>query len=223
MTYGIDVSHWQKNINWEKVRERRVIFAFIKATEGGTRKDPFFNQNWEKAGEAGVIRGAYHYFNLSEPKKQADNFIKTVFPVWKKQDLPPAVDVEFIGADERNLEVRKENAKKLVKNLIVWLQCIEDTFKVIPVLYTYPHFWTTILKDVPKDEFARFPLWISHYIKNAKKVKIPKPWTSWTFWQRTDKKLMSDALEGFLDVTCFSGDLKSLKSFIAHQSIVEIL
>jgi len=33
MIPGIDVSHWQKTIDWKKVKKSGVRFAFFKATE----------------------------------------------------------------------------------------------------------------------------------------------------------------------------------------------
>jgi lysozyme len=58
---GIDVSYWQGDIDWLKVREAGVHFAFIKATEGGDHLDPKFLENWEGAKRVGIARGAYHF------------------------------------------------------------------------------------------------------------------------------------------------------------------
>src|SRR5262249_19644402 len=58
---GIDVSYWQGDIDWEKVRDAGVSFTYIKATEGGDRIDPKFLENWEGAKRAGIARGAYHF------------------------------------------------------------------------------------------------------------------------------------------------------------------
>ena len=56
-TPGIDVSHYQGAINWTSVRNAGIQFAFIKATEGTSYKDPSFNANYVDAYNAGVIRG----------------------------------------------------------------------------------------------------------------------------------------------------------------------
>ncbi|MFV0245538.1 MAG: GH25 family lysozyme [Qingshengfaniella sp.] len=47
--HGIDVSRWQGNIDWHRVRRAGISFAFIKATEGGDVADPLFTQNWKAA------------------------------------------------------------------------------------------------------------------------------------------------------------------------------
>ncbi len=78
--HGIDVSHYQQNINWDLVKEMKddgvtLDFAYIKATEGVFTVDAMFRRNWVKAKDAGLARGAYHFFlpnrNASE---QAKNF-----------------------------------------------------------------------------------------------------------------------------------------------------
>src|SRR5687767_6979785 len=49
---GIDVSYWQGHIDWQKVSDAGVRFAYIKATEGGDRLDPKFIYNWQAAKHA---------------------------------------------------------------------------------------------------------------------------------------------------------------------------
>jgi lysozyme len=94
--YGIDVSHHQGTIDWERVANDDISFAYIKATEGDDFRDPRFEQNWLGAAEAGLSRGAYHFFSLcSSGEAQARNFLRSVpeDPV----ALPPAVDLELAG------------------------------------------------------------------------------------------------------------------------------
>ncbi len=96
--HGIDVSKYQDVIDWESVKEMNVEgvqlqFAFIKATEGNNNEDRYFKRNWRKAKDAGITRGAYHFFIATKSgKTQAENFIKTVD--LQPGDLPPVLDVE---------------------------------------------------------------------------------------------------------------------------------
>src|SRR5262245_10163417 len=76
---GIDVSYWQGNIDWQKVSDAGIHFAYIKATEGGDRVDPRFLHNWNAAKEAGVPRGAYHFmYWCRRAKEQAAWFVSKV-------------------------------------------------------------------------------------------------------------------------------------------------
>ena len=96
-TVGIDVSHYQGEVNWPAVAEAGVRFAFIKATEGTSYKDPNFNANYVNAYNAGVIRGAYHFArpNISAGSTQA-NYLASNGGAWSadSRTLPAALDLE---------------------------------------------------------------------------------------------------------------------------------
>jgi hypothetical protein len=64
---GIDVSHHQRDIKWDAVKDSGIGFAYIKATEGADFKDKKFQENWAHANAAGIARGAYHFFTLGTP------------------------------------------------------------------------------------------------------------------------------------------------------------
>src|SRR5689334_22721604 len=99
--HGIDVSKYQDMIAWEEVKAMQVKnvklgFSFIKATEGIGNTDPWFKRNWKKAGEQDMIRGAYHFFiGSKDGKMQAENFIDKVD--LKPGDLPPVLDIEQLN------------------------------------------------------------------------------------------------------------------------------
>ena len=98
LIHGIDVSKYQEIISWESVKEMKVRnvqlgFVFIKATEGIVNTDPQFKRNWKKSKQAGMIRGAYHFFLATKDgREQAENFISMVD--LEEGDLPPVVDIE---------------------------------------------------------------------------------------------------------------------------------
>src|ERR1043165_8642261 len=126
--HGIDVSRYQHVIAWEEVsamqvKEIRIGFAFIKATEGIGNTDPEFRRNWRRSKEHGLVRGAYHFFIASKDgKMQAENFIDRV--ELETGDLPPVLDVEQLnGATTQQL-------KKEVKE---WLAVVEQYYKVKPI------------------------------------------------------------------------------------------
>jgi GH25 family lysozyme M1 (1,4-beta-N-acetylmuramidase) len=86
---GIDVSWYQKKIDWKQMANSKV-FAFIKATEGTSLEDKLFASNWSGARNAGLLRGAYHFFHPSvDPIEQADFFLSKVATC----ELPPVLDV----------------------------------------------------------------------------------------------------------------------------------
>ena len=60
---GIDVSKWQGDINWEKVRASGVEFAMLRAGFGKCQgqNDTSFERNYREAKKNGILVGAYHY------------------------------------------------------------------------------------------------------------------------------------------------------------------
>ncbi|HEY4936684.1 MAG TPA: GH25 family lysozyme, partial [Puia sp.] len=118
--HGIDVSKYQESINWQSVKNMQVqdvhiSFVFMKATEGLGNEDQMFSRNWKKVKEAGLIRGAYHYFlSTKSGKAQAENFINSVNLL--PGDLPPVLDIE------QTYGVPPEKLRQRVKE---WLQTIQ--------------------------------------------------------------------------------------------------
>lgn len=94
--YGIDVSAHQDEIDWDAVAGDGIKFAYIKATEGETWVDQWFEENWAGAERAGLDRGAYHFFTLCSPgEDQAANFLSVAPP--DDDALPPVIDLELSG------------------------------------------------------------------------------------------------------------------------------
>ncbi len=61
MILGVDVSFWQQKVNWEKMREKGIKFAWIRAGQGKD-KDIRFDENWKGTADNGIARGAYWFY-----------------------------------------------------------------------------------------------------------------------------------------------------------------
>ncbi len=198
--HGIDVSRYQQLISWKsvkamKVNEVQLGFAFIKATEGTRRIDPFFNRNWKKAKEAGITRGAYHFFIArKDGKTQAANFIKSV--KLESGDLPPVLDVE------QTFGVPTKILQQEVKE---WLDVMEEHYSVKPIIYTNADFYEHYLKDT----FDDYPLWVAHYLR----LHHPRIGREWTFWQHSERGRVNGILS-HVDFNVFNGDSVAFKSIL---------
>jgi lysozyme len=190
--HGIDVSRYQQIIDWGNVKQMKVEdvqinFAFIKATEGVNNEDPYFNRNWKRAKDAGMARGAYHFFIATRSgKKQAENFIKRV--QIEPGDLPPVLDVEDTYGVQPN---------KLRQRVLEWMQTVEEYYKVKPILYTNVDFYQYYLKD----QFDCYPLWVAHYLQKER----PRIYRDWQFWQHNEAGRVS-GIGAYVDFNVFNGD-----------------
>jgi len=71
--HGIDISHWNKVTDWDKIKKDFVI---CKCTQGTTYLDPTYQENIKQVKNRGMICGAYHFANGSDAKKEAQWFLK---------------------------------------------------------------------------------------------------------------------------------------------------
>ena len=199
---GIDVSHFQGDIDWTSVKADGLIFAFAKASGGVDYQDPTFEQNWQGMASAGVLRGAYHYYYpADDPTQQAQNFVNVV----KELDLnglPPVVDIE---------ESQGQTAEAITTGLMTWLETVEAQLGRRPIIYTGLSFGNTYLTN---PELGGYALWIADY--NTTEQGVPSPWqeSGWTFWQYSST-LTIDGIDGDVDSDVFKGDQKELLQFIA--------
>ena len=85
---GLDVFHGDGPVDWASVAAAGIEFAYVKASEGVAVTDSRFAQNWKAMKEAGVMRGAYHFFHpASSPEDQAGHFL-AVMSDFSEGDLP---------------------------------------------------------------------------------------------------------------------------------------
>lgn len=76
---GIDVSAYQGTQDWAARKAEGVVFAFAKASEGQTSRDPKFAAHMRGILAAGLIPGAYHFaWPTQDPVREADNYIAAV-------------------------------------------------------------------------------------------------------------------------------------------------
>lgn len=195
--HGIDISHYQGDINWKMLAQTRqgqfpVQFIFMKATEGGDYSDKRFVANFDSAKAHGFIRGAYHFYNpKTDADKQADFFINSV--KLEPGDLPPVLDIEKKGKD----------IPKLQADLKHWLRRIENHYGVKPIIYASYKFKNRYLND---SVFNSYPYWIAHYYVDSVQYK-----GDWKFWQHTDVGTLPGIKEQ-VDLNIFNGGLEGLNA-----------
>jgi lysozyme len=190
--HGIDVSSYQGRINWPMVKAMdvrgvHIDFAFIKATEGLGRVDAQFRRNWENAKDAGMTRGAYHFFLATKSgRAQAENFLATAN--MESGDIPPVLDIE------ETYGVRDSVLRQRVKE---WLDVVQTSIGVKPIIYTSVDFYRRHLMG----EFDIYPLWVAHYLQE----NDPKADREWDFWQHSKTGHVS-GIGTFVDFSVFKGD-----------------
>lgn len=197
--WGIDVSHHQGKIDWAQVGASGVIFAFIKATEGGDHRDPRFEENWKSSGDAGVTRGAYHFFTFcTKGQAQAANFLSVLSE--NERMLPPAIDVEFAGNCKS-----WSNVDDIRAQLSIFLKRIERSTSRRPILYlTYDSF-----HQIADGYFPQYEIWIRNVLWQPSRSEP----MAWTFWQYTDAGRIS-GIRGPVDLNAFRAGFEEFEALL---------
>jgi lysozyme len=180
---GIDVSHHQGRIDWQKLPAQGVDLAYIKATEGGDHRDSRFIENWTAAHQAGIRRGAYHFFTFCRSgADQAANFIASV-PV-DADALPPAVDLEYLGNCSNQMSREAFQAE-----LATFIERVEARYQKPVLLYLTAEF------DKDFGISSRFdrPLWLRNLIFEPRFGDHP-----WQVWQMSNFRRL-EGIDGRVD------------------------
>jgi lysozyme len=184
---GVDVSHYQGAFNWASGRS----FGYAAIGDGTGYADPMFGTNWANMQGAGVLRGAYQFFEPSEdPTAQANLMVAAVGRLGPG-DLPCMIDVEVTGG---------QSGGTIAARIRTWLDVVQAGTGLAPIIYTGPYFWDDNVGDA---SFGNFPLWIADYGPSC--PALPNGWSTWTIWQYGDSG-------GSLDQDVFNGSMSELQA-----------
>ncbi|PYP84701.1 MAG: glycoside hydrolase [Blastocatellia bacterium AA13] len=193
----IDVSHHNGEVDFQQAAAAGIVGVIHKATEGLTFEDPMYLSNRQKALDAGLLWGAYHFGTSDDGAAQADYFLQFVSPgpdTLLVLDYEPNSD-STMSLDQARAFVEEINAK----------------IGRYPGLYSGSLIKET-LGDNKDETLARCFLWLAEYSSTA---IAPPNWPTWTLWQYTDG---TDGPEphsvtgiGDCDRDKFNGDIDGLK------------
>jgi lysozyme len=208
---GLDVSHFQKTVDWPRVAAAGKVFSYIKASEGALTPDAFFEANRRQASKSKIIVGAYHLFHPGKPvADQVTLFVGKVGTI-EPGELPPVLDLEV--PDEWKAIAKADR----IKLVLAWLQQVEQKLSVRPIIYAGPDFVESILgSDL---QLAKYRLWLADY---ALQPDFPDPWSDWTFWQFTDRGAV-DGITGHVDLDTFNGSRDDLNALLVKAAPATIL
>ena len=188
--YGIDVSEYQGNIDFNAVKNSGKSIVYIKATEGVTYVDPNFATYYSNASNAGLNIGFYHFFRPDDdPRQQAQFFINTIGS-WNP-NCRYAIDLEITdgyGPEELTsmaIEFLEEVAALTGKNVVV---------------YTYTNFANTSITSA----LGAYPVWIAEYGVNAPSNNAI--WSSWIGFQYSESGSVN-GISGQVDLNGFMNDI----------------
>lgn len=198
VTKGVDVSVYQGSVNWGTAHGTGLGFAIARISDGTGSIDSTFAGNWAGIKSAGMIRGAYQFFEPGEdPTAQANIVIQKV-GMLGAGDLPVTADVEVTGG---------QSAATIAAHLKTWLDAVEAGTGKKPMIYTAPGFWNG---SVASSAFGSYPLWVANWGVSC--PSMPTGWSNWVFWQNSDMGSVS-GIPATVDLDEYNGDAASLTDY----------
>lgn len=192
---GIDVSNWQRNIDYSQVKNSGVQIVYIKASEGTTFKDPYLEQNYSNAKANGLKVGFYHYLTATsvwQARAQADFFASVI--EGKDVDCKLAMDYEeFFG--EGKIEIN-EIALAFMKRVK------EITKKDVIVYSNLNNVKNTFGDDVANEG----RLWLAYYSNTQNLINVNSSWTNYIGLQYTSSGQVP-GISGNVDKNRFSKEI----------------
>ncbi|MET9956348.1 GH25 family lysozyme [Streptomyces sp. NPDC006339] len=223
---GVDTSHHNHGatgepIDWDRVA-RGNAFAFLKATQGSSYRDPWFARDFRAVSATALLRAPYHFFDpksTSDGARQADHFVRTAraagYAGTAPGELPPVLDVESVWKDG------KEVCPKALRGdqVRAFLERVASEFGVTPIVYTRASFVHDCM-DGDGGVFRGYPLWLARYESGAREPYDVPGAGAWTFWQYSDSERVPgipgrDGTAGIADRNVYRGGLDGLRA-LAH-------
>ncbi len=199
-TEGIDISHWQGEIDWPQVSAAGKEFAFMKASEDTYYVDTTYGLNRARARAAGLITGAYHFAqpdpDPGDAVAEADHFLATA--TIADGDLPPVLDLERTGG---------LSVGALQDWVTAYLERIRERTGVRGVVYTSPNFWATKMGGTRWYATNGYRVvWVAHWTADPAPTVPASDWAGfgWTFWQYTSSGAVA-GINGRVDLDRFAG------------------
>ncbi len=205
--HGIDAARYQGAIDWNTAAKSGVSFAYLKATEGGDGLDPAFAGNWQAAAQAGIPRGAFHFFYFCRPAaEQAAWFIRNV--PRSPRALPPVLDMEWTPFSPTC--TLRPDAADVRAEAETFLSLLEQHYGQRPLIYTSPEFFATNqLARIPRAEF-----WLRSVADHPSKTYPNQPWT---FWQYSSTGGVP-GVNGPVDTNVFVGSVDAWQNWLNTRS-----
>jgi GH25 family lysozyme M1 (1,4-beta-N-acetylmuramidase) len=191
---GIDVSKWNKEIDWMRVKEAGVQFAIIRIgyrgwTSGSLIEDPYFQANIRGAIEAGIPVGVYFFtqaINVFEAVEEASMVISMVKDY--RLDYPIFIDVEGTGSGGQGRADHLDTATRteVVRAFIETIRSAGYNGGVYSGRYWF-------YNNLDMSRLSQYVVWLAEY------RDVPLYTGYYQIWQYTSKGRI-DGIEGFVDL-----------------------
>lgn len=196
---GIDVSKWQGNIDWEKVKACGIDFAFIRVGGRGSdngliEEDPYFRQNIQNAKAAGLQVGVYIFSQATTVEEAREEAAFVLHRVEGYElDLPIVMDYEFRSNGRLNqaYDSKRLNAQSATEVCLAFCDLVEE-YGYASMVYANQNMLTVYLDGERLSKETE--VWLARYnTSNAYGH-------AYSFWQFTSKAYVEGVESDHVDL-----------------------
>jgi GH25 family lysozyme M1 (1,4-beta-N-acetylmuramidase) len=212
---GTDVSRWDdapstpQHVDFSKMKKAGALFTAIKCSQDKWM-DLDFLFNWQNAKVSGLYRMPFHYLDWWASGKDQGQFAAGLLKA-DPGEMPFCVDFE-----------ERHGVPSVALTRQALADCLTEAKPLYPgkklIIYTTPSYWAEF--GSPDPFWLQFDLWIAN--TEVSKPYLPKPWTSYKFWQWTFKgdgiALGGEAKD--MDLNVFNGSAQDLAVYCGQQAPV---
>lgn len=217
-TKGIDVSEWQKKIDWDKLAASgEVDFVMIRAGLGQGQPDDYWLANVEACTRLGIPFGVYWFSYAKSPeraRKEAEYCIEAIRPY--RLSFPVAFDFEYDSVNylaKHGIKVTKQFASNVAR---AFLDTIEAA-GYYPMLYTNVDYLSWYFDS---DVASKYDIWLAQWPSRTPDLNNPPAAARGGIWQYANDGVVTGITAHVVDLDACYTDYPSIISEMEVNKVI---
>ena len=181
----VNLSHYDlMGVDFERMKSEGIGAVIHEATYPRFERDTFYGSRQGAAARAGLLWGAYHFGDATDPIRQADHFLEVVASHWHGSDLSRKGVLLVLDFEKND---HYPGGTMRVDQAVRFVERIRQRTGKFPGVYGSEYRLRAVLHrgDVSatqRQTLANCWLWIANYHAEPRHTA---PWDYWHLWQYT--------------------------------------
>ena len=183
----VNLSHYDSmRVDFDQIRSQGIVGVIHEASYPRNVRDDKYATRQSQAARAGLLWGAYHFANASDPVAQADFFLNTVSSAWRASDPASRPERVLLVLDfEQNRHY--PGGTMGVGQAVAFIERIKLRTGSYPGVYSGEYRIRDVLNNptisaANKRVLTSCWLWVANYHYQP---RVVAPWSHWSLWQYT--------------------------------------
>jgi lysozyme len=182
----VNLSHYDMmRPDFAAMKRQGIVGVIHEATYPPFTQDPKYLDRQMGALQEGLLWGAYHYANGSDPIRQADHFLSVVSGAWARANpaVRPTSGVLLVLDFEKNGHYPGGTMR--ADQAVAFVERIRERTGVYPGIYSGEYHLAQVLNsprvtNAQRKTLTNCWLWVANYHKEP---RATAPWSYWALWQ----------------------------------------